>query len=92
MRTAAGVHRDLKPGNILVTREGQVRLLDFGIAKLMDGEPPPRPRLTQLAGRALTPTTPAPSRSAASRFGTASDVYSLGVVAYELSRGAKPYG
>jgi serine/threonine-protein kinase len=85
------VHRDLKPSNILVTADGQVRLLDFGIAKLMEGERTAETQLTQLAGRALTLDYASPEQIRGEPIGTASDVYSLGVVAYELLAGAKPY-
>ncbi|MCA3220243.1 MAG: protein kinase [Burkholderiales bacterium] len=85
------VHRDLKPSNILVTSDGQVRLLDFGIAKLMEGDSAKETQLTQLAGRALTLDYASPEQIKGEPIGTASDVYSLGVVAYELLTGAKPY-
>ena len=85
------VHRDLKPSNILVTADGQVRLLDFGIAKLMEGDRTQETQLTQLAGRALTLDYASPEQINGEPIGTASDVYSLGVVAYELLTGAKPY-
>jgi len=85
------VHRDLKPSNILVTADGQVRLLDFGIAKLMEGERAAETQLTQLAGRALTLDYASPEQIRGEPIGTASDVYSLGVVAYELLAGARPY-
>ncbi len=85
------VHRDLKPSNILVTADGQVRLLDFGIAKLLEGDVAAETQLTRLAGRALTPEYASPEQIQGVPIGTASDVYSLGVVAYELLTGAKPY-
>jgi eukaryotic-like serine/threonine-protein kinase len=85
------VHRDLKPSNILVTAEGQVRLLDFGIAKLMEGDRAEESLLTQLAGRPLTLDYASPEQIRGEQLGTASDVYSLGVVSFELLAGAKPY-
>lgn len=85
------VHRDLKPSNILVTADGQVRLLDFGIAKLMEGDRTQETQLTQLAGRALTLDYASPEQIKGEPIGTTSDVYSLGVVSYELLTGAKPY-
>jgi serine/threonine-protein kinase len=86
------IHRDLKPSNILVTAAGDVRLLDFGIAKLVtrDGEAR-ETELTQLGGRAFTPEYASPEQVAGTSITTASDVYALGVVLYELLCGQRPY-
>jgi serine/threonine-protein kinase len=85
------LHRDLKPANILVDDVGRVRLLDFGIARLMEGEQAEETQLTQIGGRALTVDYASPEQIRGEPIGTASDVYSLGVVAYELLAGAKPH-
>ncbi len=87
------LHRDLKPANILVTAEGQVRLLDFGIAKLIEseGEAAGATELTHLGGRAMTPRYASPEQLRGEALTTASDVYSLAVVAYELLAGVSPY-
>ncbi len=85
------IHRDLKPSNVLVTPAGQVQLLDFGIAKLMQGEHTQTTGLTQASGRALTPDYASPEQVLSQPLGTASDVYSLGVLAYELLTGVRPY-
>ncbi|MBP6764090.1 MAG: protein kinase [Rubrivivax sp.] len=85
------IHRDLKPGNILVTDDGQVKLLDFGIAKLVQGEAAESTALTEVGGRALTPDYASPEQLRGEPLTTASDVYSLGVVAYELLVGVRPY-
>jgi eukaryotic-like serine/threonine-protein kinase len=86
------VHRDLKPSNLLVTEEAQVRLLDFGIAKLLsDGRSAHESQLTQLAGRALTPDYASPEQIKGEPLTIATDVYSLGVVLYELLAGQSPY-
>ncbi len=87
------IHRDLKPGNILVSSDGQVHLLDFGIAKLLD-EPSAQAaetELTLLAGRALTLDYASPEQIDGRAIGTASDVYSMAVVLYQLLTGHKPY-
>ena len=85
------LHRDLKPGNILVTATAQVRLLDFGIAKLMHGEQAEETALTRAGGRPLTLEYASPEQIRGEPLGTASDVYSLGVVAYELLAGERPH-
>jgi eukaryotic-like serine/threonine-protein kinase len=80
------LHRDLKPPNILVTADGQVKLLDFGIAKLMDEEQlrSPATALTQFPGRAFTPEYAAPEQVEGAEVTTATDVYALGVLLYAL--------
>jgi eukaryotic-like serine/threonine-protein kinase len=85
------VHRDLKPSNILVTPEGDVRLLDFGVAKLLADNPATATNLTQVMGRAVTPDYASPEQVAGKPVTVATDVYSLGVVLYELLTGERPY-
>src|SRR5580658_3020259 len=85
------IHRDLKPANILVTAEGQVQLLDFGIAKLLSEGEAKETELTQMGGRALTPDYAAPEQIAGAPITTAADVYALGVMLYELLTGERPY-
>ena len=85
------VHRDLKPSNILVTQEGQVRLLDFGIAKLLDGNEADPPEATRTGVRSFTLHYAAPEQIRGEPVTTQTDVYSLGVVMYELLTGSKPY-
>jgi serine/threonine protein kinase len=84
------IHRDLKPANILVTSAGEVKLLDFGISKLMEGEDTPESDLTLMGSRAMTPAYAAPEQIAGQRVTTACDVYALGVILYELLSGQRP--
>jgi eukaryotic-like serine/threonine-protein kinase len=83
------IHRDLKPGNILVSDEGHPKLLDFGIAKLLDGVGDEVTR--SLTGAFATPAYASPEQVRGEPAGTPSDVYSLGVLLYELLAGRRPY-
>ncbi len=90
------LHRDIKPSNILVSDDGQVRLLDFGIARLLEADGAadggrPDSDLTQQAGRPLTPDYAAPEQILGQPMAVPSDVYGLGVVLYELLAGQRPY-
>jgi serine/threonine protein kinase/TolA-binding protein len=85
------IHRDIKPANILVTTEGTPKLLDFGIAKLLNGAMGAMSELTRMNDRLLTPEYASPEQILGGAVTTASDVYSLGVVLYRLLTGLRPY-
>lgn len=81
------IHRDIKPSNIIVTPEGEPKLLDFGMAKFFD----PDASTTQTAFRAFTPAYASPEQIVGKQVTTATDQYSLGIVLYELLTGVKPF-
>jgi serine/threonine-protein kinase len=85
------VHRDVKPSNILVTADGSVRLLDFGVAKILEDGRAPETEITRLSGPALTLAYTSPEQLSGGAIGVGADIYSLGVVLFELLTGSRPY-
>ena len=85
------VHRDLKPGHLLIDHEGRPRLLDFGISKLVDPATQQSLSLTRTESRALTPAYASPEQFRGEPVTPASDVYALGTILYELLAGRRPF-
>jgi serine/threonine-protein kinase len=85
------IHRDLKPSNILVGPRGEVKLLDFGIAKLLEGDDDASPALTSTGEQPMTPQYAAPEQIQGGIATTATDVWALGVILHELLTGAHPF-
>jgi eukaryotic-like serine/threonine-protein kinase len=85
------IHRDIKPSNILITGEGEAKLLDFGIAKLLDDSHGGMTQTADALNRPLTPAYAAPEQLRGDPVSTATDIYSLGVVLFELLTGKRPY-
>ncbi len=84
------VHRDIKPGNVLVDQSGRVKLLDFGVAKLLEPALSAETAVTETMGRMATPEYASPEQLKGERLSTATDIYSLGVLLYQLLTGKRP--
>lgn len=86
------IHRDIKSGNILVTKDRVAKLLDFGVARLLEVDPETdQPTQTQTAARLMTPDYASPEQVRGDALTTATDIYSLGVLLYEMLCGQRPY-